>query len=60
MTSYQEAKETKKADSSGVIVRMYNMADHYEILEKVGRGTYGTVYKAKGLKDGHFYAIKKL
>jgi len=26
----------------------------------VGRGTYGTVYKARGLRDNKFYAIKKL
>ena len=26
----------------------------------MGRGTYGTVYKARGLRDNRFYAIKKL
>jgi len=39
---------------------MYNVADHYRIIEKVGKGTYGTVFKALGLKDGKDYAIKKL
>lgn len=39
---------------------MYNVSEHYKILEKVGRGTYGTVYKVRGLKDNKFYAIKKL
>ena len=59
MTSGNEAKEGKLGGGSGTM-RIYNVADHYEILDKVGRGTYGTVYKAKGLKDGRFYAIKKL
>ena len=39
---------------------MYNVAESYKILEKVGRGTYGTVFKARGVKDGVWYAIKKL
>jgi serine/threonine protein kinase len=39
---------------------MYNVAEYYKIIDKVGRGTYGTVYKALGLKDNRFYAIKKL
>jgi cyclin-dependent kinase 12/13 len=39
---------------------MYSVREHYQVLEKVGRGTYGTVYKALGLKDGRHYAIKKL
>ena len=39
---------------------MYNVRDHYRILEKVGRGTYGTVFKAKSTKEGGACAIKKL
>ncbi len=39
---------------------MYDVNQQYQIIDKVGRGTYGTVYKAKGLKDNKFYAIKKL
>ena len=60
MTSGNEIKEGKLSAISSTMTRTYNVADHYEILDKVGRGTYGTVYKAKGLKDGCFYAIKKL
>lgn len=41
-------------------IRMYNVDEYYKIIDKVGRGTYGTVYKALGLKDNRFYAIKKL
>ncbi len=39
---------------------MYEVNQQYQIIDKVGRGTYGTVYKAKGIKDNKFYAIKKL
>lgn len=42
------------------MLRMYNVGEHYKIIDEVGRGTYGTVYKAKGLKDGRCYGIKKL
>jgi serine/threonine protein kinase len=52
----KESKEHAKQS----IIKMYNVSDCYEIIDKVGRGTYGTVYKAKGIKDGRFYAIKKL
>jgi translation initiation factor 2-alpha kinase 1 len=29
-------------------------------MEKVGRGGYASVYKAKNKVDGHFYAVKKI
>ena len=49
-----------KLNAKPSILKMYNVSDFYQIIDKVGRGTYGTVYKVKGLKDGRFYAIKKL
>jgi len=42
------------------LFRIYNVAQEYKIIEKVGRGTYGTVYKAKQLKTGELVAIKKI
>lgn len=42
------------------LIRLYHVNELYSIIDKVGRGTYGTVYKARGLKDGRYYAIKKL
>jgi serine/threonine protein kinase len=32
----------------------------YEKMEKIGEGTYGSVYRAKNLQDGSFVAIKKI
>jgi serine/threonine protein kinase len=30
----------------------------FEILEKIGEGSFGTVYKAKDLRDGEIVALK--
>ncbi|KAL8835453.1 MAG: hypothetical protein Q9205_001114 [Flavoplaca limonia] len=32
----------------------------YEISEKLGEGTFGEVYKARYVKDGHIVALKKI
>lgn len=32
----------------------------FKKIEIIGRGTYGTVYKAKNIDNGELYAIKKL
>ncbi|KAL9043119.1 MAG: hypothetical protein Q9180_000105 [Flavoplaca navasiana] len=32
----------------------------YEISEKLGEGTFGEVYKARCVKDGHIVALKKI
>lgn len=55
----KDLKESTKTKDSNSLIRMNNVSQHYKIIEKVGRGTYGTVFKAKGLKDNKFYAIKK-
>ena len=34
--------------------------DCYEKLEKIGEGTYGTVYKAKNTLNGQTVALKKI
>lgn len=32
----------------------------YEVLEELGKGEYGQVFKVKNKKDGLFYALKKV
>lgn len=60
MASNLQNKENKPNPAPSTMIRMYNVAQHYHIMDQVGRGTYGSVFKAKGLKDGKLYAIKKL
>lgn len=40
----------KEVEKKATLIRMYNVSDFYKIEDKVGRGTYGTVYKAHGLR----------
>ena len=51
MMSGNDGKDGK-AGKVSTLIRMYNVGEHYEILDKVGRGTYGSVFKVRGLKDG--------
>ena len=41
-------------------VKLYDIADEYVVQGKVGRGTFGTVFKAINQKDNKSYALKKL
>lgn len=34
--------------------------ERYEKTEKIGEGTYGTVYKAKNIQTGQYVALKKI
>lgn len=49
VTSEFESKSTKRSGK-----------ENYEKLEKLGEGSYGVVYKARGKKSGELVAIKKI
>ena len=34
--------------------------DHYEVLDQLGKGGYGKVYRVKNIKSGEIYACKLL
>ena len=34
--------------------------DEYDMIEKIGEGTYGQVYKARHRRKGHLVAMKKM
>lgn len=46
--------DSKKADSPGS-----NLND-FEVLEELGSGSFGSVYRAKSIIDGHIYVLKKI
>jgi serine/threonine protein kinase len=37
---------------------MVKMIDNYTLLETLGEGNYGKVYRAKNIKNNQDYAIK--
>lgn len=40
-------------------LRIEDIRSKYKVIDKVGRGTYGTVFKVLSLQDNKYYAIKK-
>ncbi|EAY01930.1 CK1 family protein kinase [Trichomonas vaginalis G3] len=41
-----------------IVLDPMTMVDNYQIINLLGQGGYGDVYKAKNLNDGKYYALK--
>lgn len=46
---------TKKCENKN-----YSSIDDFQVLRKIGQGTYSTVYKVRRLADDQIYALKKI
>jgi serine/threonine protein kinase len=53
-----EKKDTKK--TKNISNKSFMGSNHYIGIEKLGKGTYGSVYKAQKRETREYYAIKKI
>lgn len=56
-------KKVKSLDGSSKIIKLEpddSQWQKYELMSKVGSGTYATVYKAVNKEDGKMYALKRI
>lgn len=60
----QSSKEVKSFDDHGSLTRENSIQSRvdleYEVLEELGHGGFGTVYKVKNRVDSQLYALKKV
>ena len=53
-------KHKRNSEDEDLSTKRFAIGKEYQAVERLGKGTYGTVYKARKKSDNKFYAIKKL
>ncbi|CAG2100183.1 unnamed protein product [Medioppia subpectinata] len=58
--NYETNVENKAILNSLVSSSMYSRLNEFEVLDELGKGGFGYVYKVKNILDGRCYALKKI
>ena len=53
-------KHIRNSEDEDLSTKRFAIGKEYQAVERLGKGTYGTVYKARKKSDNKFYAIKKI
>ena len=53
-------KHKRNSEDEDLSTKRFAIGKEYQAVERLGKGTYGTVYKARKKSDNKFYAIKKI
>ena len=53
-------KHKRNSEDEDITKKQFALGIQFQAVERLGKGTYGTVYKARKKSDNKFYAIKKI
>ena len=53
-------KHKRNSEDEDITKKQFALGIQFQAVERLGKGTYGTVYKARKISDNKFYAIKKI
>lgn len=58
--SQEKDKKTQKKEKKPLTEKKFSLGKSYTALERLGKGTYGTVYKVQKVDTNELFAIKKI